>query len=221
MSFGLVPPDQWGLDHRKIGRRRRTWLLDDTPFPQIVARLAREVELLQLNCEAGKKTKIGFHRWRATLKADPDTVDLWHNGRGGYRAQYYLEPETGERANRLALDRLSNIVAAQIEQDQHRRHHWPRAQVSLLHPAVRLWVYQGLWLRHPAPEDQALRVERWQSHASSAVRDVRKLVRWGGLAPRETRIRMIGQWLRDADRKPDAGPPKPKRPQRISDYGFV
>src|SRR5262245_38985400 len=110
--FSLAPKDEWEIDQSvNVGRRNK--LLGETGFDEIVARLCAEAKLIHVRGpepgEAGDK--IGLHRWSISLKVNPEIIDLWHNSRGGYRAQYYISQDAGEAANAHALKQLSTLAA--------------------------------------------------------------------------------------------------------------
>ena len=59
----------------------------------------------------------GLKRVWLVLALSSETVDLFHNGAGGYRAQFYLGVRQGEDANRCVIDamlgKLEGLCATQ------------------------------------------------------------------------------------------------------------
>src|SRR5258705_2988398 len=121
-GFVLASKEDWNIDHSvKSSRRQR--LLGDTEFDEIVARICTEAKLAHVGGpEKGEEgDKIGLHRWSITLQASPEAIDLWHNSRGGYRAQYYVLQDTGDAANSYALEHLAKLAANLVQADRSRR----------------------------------------------------------------------------------------------------
>ena len=131
-KFRLVNYADWGID-RSVSRARRARLLGKLSFEAIVERLLSEVRIMRITHEKGDNTKRGLHRWVITLIANPHTIDLWHNSRGGYRAQYYVDPAIGDAANTYACRALVSVAQRLIEQDNYRKHFWSRAAKSVCH----------------------------------------------------------------------------------------
>src|SRR5262249_55497854 len=148
-------------------------------FEAIVARLLSEVRIMRITHEKGDKTKQGLHRWVITLVADPVTIDLWHNSRGGYRAQYYVDPAIGNAANSCACKGLVSATERLIEQGNYRKRFWSRAAKSVCHSQTRVWIGQGLWLRHARRADRVLYVSGWQQPNQHDCAKASKLRKWG------------------------------------------
>lgn len=219
-KFRLVNYADWGID-RSVSRARRARLLGKLSFEAIVERLLSEVRIMRITHEKGDNTKRGLHRWVITLIANPHTIDLWHNSRGGYRAQYYVDPAIGDAANTYACRALVSVAQRLIEQDNYRKHFWSRAAKSVCHSQTRVWIGQGLWLRHARCVDQVLHVSRWQQPNHHNCGKASKLRKWGALAPSdERRIVLKGQWL-DNDGSAISEPPKASRAKQINRYGFT
>ena len=99
--FAFAPLDAWRLDHMPNDRQAR--LLGETLFQEIVGRINQEATLGGFGWNRGRHAdKIGQRRWWVKLVASPDAIDLWHNARGGYRAQYYVDVAVGDDANAFA-----------------------------------------------------------------------------------------------------------------------
>jgi hypothetical protein len=219
--FALAPKEDWDIDHLVKPTRRHT-LLGEIPFDRIVARICSEAKLLHIHGpeNGGEGDKIGLHRWSITLQASAEAIDLWHNSRGGYRAQYYAAPDKGEAANSYALEQLLARAAQLVRADPYRRFRWARASVSIFHPYARVWIHQGLWCRHKRISERLLHVQRWEIDPSDDPKTQdRKIL--GSLMPEgETKLEVIGQWLFTAG-QPSATPPKPARADHIYKCGFT
>src|SRR5262245_4540195 len=132
--FSKHPPDVWQLSCESP----RTARLLSTSFEEIVDRIVRELSVSEKRDEYGRKV--------LTLSLPANLVDLFHNGAGGYRAQYYESVSQGETANRYILDRLSHLDRELLKS-----------------PTAKIWIYKGQWLRHWRHAMRNLRVERWHA----------------------------------------------------------
>lgn len=216
-AFAFAPCETWQFESVERDRAR---LLSATPFEHIVARIDREATLGWFRCNKGKPAGkfVGKWRWRVKLIASAEAIDLWHNGRGGYRAQYYSDPAVGDTANAYARAVLAPTAERLIRDDAGGARFFPHGAVSIADQATRLWVYQGLWLRHARKADGRVRVRRWQDNARDA--DCEKFARLAPLTPRdETGLLLVGQWLDNG--KPIAEPPKRDRAIQLHCFGFT
>jgi hypothetical protein len=217
--FALVPLGQWPIP-TSVGLERRQLLLGPISFPRIVDMIGEQIRIDRIKREPSRDNPPNY-RYVVEIAVCPSIVDLWHNSRGGYRAQYLLSPACGEEANGYAFERLLPVVERCIERDAIRRRHWEKASQSIRHKSTRLWIHQGTWFRQRRCQDRILLVPQWQSHAESPCESIRKRVIWGSLIPGyEMRIEMKGQWL-DGDGTPLIAPPKPKRAEDINQFGFT
>jgi len=141
--------------------------------------------------------------WRAVWTITPsdyEAVDLFFNGRGGYRAAYSVGVSRGEEANNAAIEFLST---------------WLRdfsgvpvrdSSIPLLGAGAKLWVPSDERINRAlitgctdAPE---VLVPSWIDAAElQVVVPTRKGPRYkaaaGILAPLATRLNVIGAWIRD------------------------
>ena len=101
-KFRLVNYADWGID-RSVSRARRARLLGKLSFEAIVERLLSEVRIMRITHEKGDNTKRGLHRWVITLIANPHTIDLWHNSRGGYRCTILRRSRNWRRSKHLCV----------------------------------------------------------------------------------------------------------------------
>lgn len=181
-------------------------------------------QVQRLKRERGKEGKfIGLHRYELRLVfQSPDIVDLWHNSRGGYRAQYYLDCKKGDEANAYAIETLSKVVEPMIVADDRYKLRWPSAKRSIYHRLARIWIVEGLWEHHAKTTDRQLKVPRWQYHdPRDTCGNAKKLRTKGALIPsKEKRLVWNGQWL-SHDGSPVDWPPKPKRATQINRYGYT
>jgi len=214
--FAFAPFGAWRLVHMPSARQAR--LLGETTFEEIVARIDHEATLGDFGWNGGSGDKIGKRRWWVKLVASPDAIDLWHNARGGYRAQYYVDAAAGDDANAFAHCVLAPTAVRLIRDHPCGRRFFPEGAASIMHAATRLWVYQGSWLRHRSRADGRLCVRQWLDNAREA--NCAKHGRWAPLTPREeTGLVLKGQWIDNGE--PVAKAPKPERGSQLHRFGFT
>ena len=217
-GFSSLSVDQWQLS-AELSAERRSRLSRGPSFERTVERIAREMELLSISREQARR-KPGYFRILVTLKVDPSTVDLFHNGARDYRAQYYSSIRTGERANVYALKILARRIV-ELSQMRPKRTCPPNFVArSIANPDAKLWIHQGHWLRHARLPDSRLFVARWMKQQRSPDAKQRKKARWASLAPGvECRIDIKGAYFR-LDGAP-LGSLKPGRSSEIHRLGFT
>ena len=114
--LGCVPRDEWRL-HGCVDGSRRKRLLRSTGFEkiikQIITQTAKNVQPL-FHKRSAYRNKTGFYRIKVCINISPVLVDLFHNSRCGYRAQYYLSEENGECANRYTIMSLMPILEEKL-----------------------------------------------------------------------------------------------------------
>ena len=114
-------------------------------------KIVREAALEDLNRQSSDDVH-GFFRARILLRVKPETVDLFHNGAGGYRAQFYCGVRLGDKANRTLLDKLIPTIGKQCRN----RNKWTCppdfVKASIADGSAKAWIHQGAtW-----PEDTVL-----------------------------------------------------------------
>jgi hypothetical protein len=189
MQFGQVRESEWSLADR-IGRARARVLLR-TPFESICAELACSAELVRVVKDPLKKYP-GASRAIVSIQVLPRLVDLFHNGAGGYRAQYYLGLSEGALANRFAIDSLLPAIWAQFDK---RDSQIPKSLIenSLTHDDAKIWIHQGIWFRQMKLVDRNLHVERWRRNGEINELRQKRIPTWAALTPaNEVRIEIKG-----------------------------
>ena len=204
-----------------MDRRQRERLLRPTSYERIVARLAAEATLHDHGLKrARRKGSRRFFRVEITLRVDRATVDLFHNGPSGYRAQYYRGVRNGERANADAVERLLPVIRGLLARRAKRTCPWWLVERSLRDASAKVWIHQGRWWRHGRREDRHLLVRRWVTALRSPREKHRRKAGWAGLTPnRETRIDVKGGFLTLEGER--SGTLKDNRSRDIRDLGFT
>lgn len=190
MTFGTVPDTEWQLTQNVSGARERRLL--GTSFDNIVRQITRQAQLHDYGRQKIKKYP-GSKRVRIKLVLPSQTVDLFHNGASGYRAQYYLGIRQGEAANRYIIDclleKLKGLCANQPKQGCC----WRFIEASLCDPDAKVWIHQGIWSRHKRVTDRNLKVEDWIRNGNTLKLPNKTIPIWAQLTPDgETRLDLKG-----------------------------
>ncbi len=219
MKFHRVAEEEWEFvdGYRSCDKRR---LLNGPPYEEIVAALCRRLELESVRWQ---KLKAGedAHRVVIKLRSTVDAVTFFHNSSSGYRAQYWRSIASGEAANRLALDTLFPHVVPLVQSHGMKQARLPTLDQSLHHPAAKIWIHQGSWLRYARREDRVLRVQSWQSQLNSEDKRRRKLARWACLAPQHESSIILKGWFMLPNGLPWTGSPHKQRSEEIHLCGFT
>lgn len=187
-TFVAIDPSVWRIPDQS----------DDAVvnYAEIIREIAANCRVIAHRRNRSKKVR-GAARVVVTIETTPKLVDLFHNSRAGYRAQYYSSPELGEQANRYAVELLTPIVLRQLHQAHKRSCPLDFVEASLSGLRTKVWIHQGLWLRAAASENCLLYPDHWAACAKRAKgKNTRKKLRWGRLAPTvETRLEIKGTVL--------------------------
>jgi hypothetical protein len=200
-------------------RAQRERLTGRLVYEDIVARLVREARLAYYRRERAR-AQAEFFRVHVTLAVNASTVDLFHSAPAGYRAQYYRDPALGDEANAFALRQLAPRIVELVKDNPKQTCRLPWIERSLLDRDAKIWIHQGLWLRHARREDRQLAVARWIEAQESSRANRRKKAIWASLTPaRETMIDVKGGFIAlSGDR---LGTLKRTRAREIHEVGFT
>lgn len=215
-KFGCASEGEWVLGSA-IDGTRRIRLLHPPPFENIVTELLDSTQIEKIRRQNAPDSQPGY-RCTVVLEADPKMLDTFFNSASGYRAQYLLDPEQGNRANRYLLDRaLPKILRAL----NGRRADPKFVEDSLSHSWAKVWIHQGLWLRRARREQRVILVPTWQQEFTSQDKKRRTLSRWGALAPdNESRMLLKGGYILSS-KELRVGKPLSKRACELHDLGFT
>lgn len=162
----------------------------------------------------------GYHRVEVVLEVERSTIDLFHNSRCGYRAQYYHSIRNGELANEYTVRMLAPrakflAVTANITLP------WTWVEKSLSDRQAKVWIHQGRWIREKRKSDRNFCVQRWAANLESPHPTVRKKALWGSLSAfGETKIDIKGGYV-DSNGLPLGKSLKPDRSREIFELGFT
>ena len=216
--FRRVSNEEWRLgSNLNHGRRER---LLTSSFETIVDGIVDHMQLCYYKRES-VKAHPGSNRVTISISVPESVVDLFHNGAGGYRAQFYVGITEGERANRSVIDALLPILKPRVEADPKRGCPWVLVEASLSDVDAKVWIHQGSWLRWRATSDRNLQVQRWiESGDRMTLRNVHLPV-WAQLTPAsETRLKLCGGAV-DAGLRTVGAHLKPYRSMELNDLGFT
>lgn len=216
MEFSFAPEDAWIFQSAVEGTRRAA--LWNTPFDEIIDLLVAGLSIETLRRTEPSRSRSGLSRLSVLLSAPTRAVDLFHNGRGGYRAQYLASVANGNDANEFAFKRILGRVA-----ELRNGSFGPsreKAYAGAHAYGGKLWIKEGSWIR---PARRELVVPLWQERrpiGDVSVNDAKRKVRYGAAAPqRERRIALKGEWIdHNGDR---SATPMKQRGEQIHLYGFT
>lgn len=189
LGFVRIPSTEWRLQ-QEVERARIQRLSHGPDFYEIV-RSVRAFRCIARYKRTKLKDLAGFYRIELCLEMDADVVDLFHNGSAGYRAQYYASPELGDRANEYLLQELVPRICETVTSARRRTCPAEWVEKSLRAAGAKLWVHQGLWLRHLARSDRGLHIDRWLRYQWDSRQRHKRY--WSQLTPStETKIVVKG-----------------------------
>lgn len=182
--FYSAPEHEWILSDA-LRHDGREYLWGKQTFEQITEQIVSEAVIIKTRNEFLKFDNglcRDYKRTKVILLLNKATVDLFHNSKNGYRAQYYYSIENGEAANSYLLEKLSCLIFRQKSNDC--------LMPSLMHPDAKIWIHEGIWLRPPGGMKihRNLNVARW-------CKETEKWAHWSKLTPLEEKIEIKGAYL--------------------------
>lgn len=240
----MTPPDKWRFS--EAIQPDRVALLTDLShsFDGIVERLLRGAIVCACWEWGLREEVVGRVRADFEIAVNEGDVDLFHNGRDGYRARYYQSVEAGEAANAACLRALASplrrggrswglhLQAPSFPDDWS---HSADAEVerSLLSDGAKVWISEHALTQRYGPdwapesaEDvvHELLVKRWieaiRGRAGQGGQNARLA---GTRAFRVDRISVKGGFI--APGRPELGAVVPyskrTRSHQINSYGFT
>lgn len=156
MTMDMVPVSLWKV----IDTNRSERLLTCAPNPYDLIDCIIETATVAdgPTCEPCYDEDNGFYRYRATFNLSEELVDQFFNGRSGYRAQYYLSPESGDTFNRLCVEGLVLTIRGSTSEEM--LSNWSAIEKSLLGKDSKVWIKEDGNIE----PDKILKIERWGSN---------------------------------------------------------
>ncbi|HKQ24559.1 MAG TPA: hypothetical protein VJT81_08990 [Burkholderiales bacterium] len=206
---------EWQV-RKDLPTRWKRLVQDGIPFTEILDGLSRGAKVLKVYRDPSRD--LNSH-WRAIVRLEVgiETSVLYHSGNGGYRAQCYINPTLGDKANSFAAEIMTAAVVPQLTKE-------PDANfllASLRGVLTKVWIYQGAWCRRRAHEDRYLEAPRWMRELESPDKERRKLARYATLIPLEERCLELKGTFATLDGRPTKQTHKPGRSKQIHELGFT
>lgn len=199
-----------------VSSQRRDVLLQPT-FEEILGEIISSATCLTGWERRANKCPILTHppgtlvRYEMTFLTTSVASDLFHNGAGGIRAQYYVSEELGAeattRAEATIARRLAELEPLPNEQ----------AGLSVFHSTrANVWIVEDQWMKQSLPE---LCVPRWARPQTMDCVRYEKLRKWGSMMPVMPRLEVKGAWLLD-NHRPLEPTPTPDRCYELNTFGY-
>jgi hypothetical protein len=178
---------------------RREYLETDLKFESIAERIAEAAVVEQVLVQTGTDGDVkGGLRPSFTVDVGAELCDLFFNGRDGYRARFWQDPQVGDVANRSVIDLLSPKLIRFAENNlDHAVLTSPVVRESLTLPTAKVWIANEAenGLGEPREAAPHLVVEQWERERPgdgpwNEVRPYR-----GYWAPRGTALDVKGAFL--------------------------
>lgn len=228
----MATPDFIWTFSSQFDAHRRAELEAVSDFDAIIDCIVSEATLSKFEVCRGKEGSIkGCLRPQFELAVSAGTADLFFNSPVGYRAQYLMDPDEGQRQNGRLLRALRNklIAFASSEQSKH-----PMTakdiEFSLLACSAKIWLPEASFsFNHDLIEE--IPVPIWRQNALSALEAYGRRERpepekkekaiWGLRAPRVSAIDVKGAFLTPSDKAEVVPLDKITRRCDIRCYGYA
>jgi hypothetical protein len=174
MADSLPTPKDW--DFSALPQHRRGYLERDSSFETIARVLENEASCEEPAIEPCRDGTQPLGTWRINLliKVQPQTSDMFYNGRDGVRGRYWQSPQAGDEATRSLLNLLTRKILefAEAQPSALTSRRRPRITVtlddvraSLAAPSAKVWAYEDKSVGfHQGPN---LFVERWAKNENA------------------------------------------------------
>lgn len=222
---------EWKLLPRKIKQNRLCLLNQVIPFSAIIQRIADEMINIRFFPEDGTREAKGKIRADFSFDVSNNTLDLFFNSSQGLRAQYYISPERGEKANRFAIDKIKDKLIGVVSESQQNRMTLKQVIISIECMSAKIWIdekYVKLKNSYLLEEIVELEVPRWvksmeeylERPENEQMNPQRQDLALSGVqAPEGKAMAVFGAWLDSKDLE-FVVPSKKERSRHINQYGF-
>lgn len=216
-------------DH--FDEKRKGILHGEGSFAAIMERVIACARVTNFDVCQGKEGHLkNCLRPQFTLKVETETFDLFFNSPHGYRAQYLLDPDEGQKQNAKLIERLSEKLL-DFTNGKTTKHQMGTDQIvtSLMCCSAKIWISEkGFKFDHNLIEEVLM--PSWHTHAKAAIaayannqypspQEQEKAI-WGIRAPTGHELDIKGAFL---DGNGNEVVPKSKVLRRfeIQKYGFA
>lgn len=213
LQLKIVDEAEWDLSGMVDPIRAQRLLRPISP-EAIIDQIASEAIDPQLSPGASwqwqpGETMIGYSRAIVVIPLARDTFDDLINGRGGYRAQYYLSVSDGQHFNRMLVDALCD-AAKRIFEREPKSPGWLSVERSLMGTYSKVWVNGDSKPFLDAPEGEfAPRQWAYRTHT----------VWLKAPLPQQPAIDLKGTWLADKDQSHQLDDWKANRDEVLHESG--
>jgi hypothetical protein len=195
-KFIVAPSSIWNLSDRIVGDRKSRLLT--FAYDRIIGDLVSDFEVDEVRCVRSWK-RPECHRIEIAIFVPSRIVDVFHNGAGGYRAQFWRSPQLGEMGNRTVLDMIALRLAKLRRGRRDIDFLWPTLFSSISSAAAKIWIQENDgsgWRDDTRPEKLDLFVEDWTTRDSEFSISKRVVRNWSKLAPEHVSyVDIKGGWL--------------------------
>ena len=214
--FVRVPETEWRINGTDEASSKLHYAPEYEHLVHVIASTATVAE-----CRRESLTRRpAYHRAVVRFAVGTDLVNLFHSAATGYRAQYYASPEIGNEANTLMVRALGARAVALLASRSKRTCPLEWLSSSLEESSAKVWIHQGVWLRHARCSDERLRVERWIRHRDDVDVKLRRKARWAALIPdSEGFLELKGGFI--SHQGAGIVALKPRRARELHEHGFT
>jgi hypothetical protein len=149
----------------------------------------------------------GCSRAEVLLKVPSWLYDAFFNSPAGYRAQYALSVDLGQRKNRELIDTLRAKLIASVDSTADVE----GFRISLDSSAAKVWIYEPAVEKHYWDATPEIDYSPWQQRSEDGA---------GLRAPLGTELVVYGGWL-DGTGRERLDPHKLRRSEEIYEVGFT
>jgi hypothetical protein len=181
-------PDSW-IYADSVTAVRRALLATPASYQELVAIAKGEIREIRARAEPGYSPGLTDCLQPVFTFELPTVGDRIFNGPYGYRAQYWVDPLEGLKANAFLIATLTPQLLATVDERAEPRFAKFDVCASLRATSAKLWIQEIPSLLVSPTID--LKVERWYTEAQ---RDV-QLAKWGLSAPEEPKFHVKGALL--------------------------
>ena len=155
----------WDYSDRLTNARKQR-LLTARPYAALLAALVESARIVEYRREEARSPHLrGTKRAHFVLSVKTELYDQFFNGPTGYRAQYALSTEAGEKANLMAIEALTPILEQYLARVVPDEQEWAMSSLALTQSKV--WIAESEPSARLAlsADDGVLMFHRWRTHA--------------------------------------------------------